>query len=49
MTTTPATVTKKSRNSTMLGVSATPSLMLNAVAATNSMTRASSWVIWKRM
>ena len=33
MTTTPATVTKISRNSTLVGVKATPWLMLNAVAA----------------
>ena len=33
----------------MDGVSATPSLMLKAVAATKSMTSASSCVIWNRM
>ena len=38
MTTTPAEVTKKSRNSTIVGVSATPSLRLKAVAATKSIT-----------
>ena len=46
MTTTPAAVTKNSRYSTIAGVSATPSLMSNAVAARNSSTSASSWVIW---
>ena len=46
ITTTPAAVTKNRRYSTISGVSATPSLMLNAVAATNSMTSASSCVIW---
>ena len=46
MTTTPAAVTKNSRYSTIDGVSATPWLTLNAVAATNSITSDSSWVIW---
>ena len=45
ITTTPATVTKNNRYSTMVGVSATPWLMLNAVAATNNITRDSNWVI----
>jgi hypothetical protein len=49
MTTTPAAATKKSSNKTMEGVSAPPLLMPNTVAATNSITSASSWVIWYRM
>ena len=48
MITTPTAVAKNSRYSTISGVSATPSLMSNAVAATKSMTSARSWVIWKR-
>ena len=46
ITTTPAAVAKKRRYSTISGVRATPSLMSNAEAAMNSITRASSWVIW---
>ena len=42
MMTTPGTVAKKSRYSTIVGVSATPWLMLNTLAATNSITKASS-------
>src|ERR671921_532813 len=46
ITTTGKIATKKLRNSTMSGVIATPELMLNTVAVTNSSTSASSWVIW---
>src|ERR687898_167561 len=45
-TTTGKIATKKFRNSTMSGVIATPLLMLNTVAVTNSSTSESSWVIW---
>jgi hypothetical protein len=48
ITTTPAAVTKNNRNSTIVGVSATPWLMLNAVAAMNNITSDSSCVIWYR-
>src|SRR4051794_12688375 len=46
ITTTGKIATKKLRNSTMSGVMATPLLMLNTVAVTNSSTRAINWVIW---
>jgi hypothetical protein len=39
MMTTPGTVAKKSRYSTIVGVSATPWLMLNTLAATNRASR----------
>ncbi len=37
---------KKLRNSTIIGVIATPSLMSKTLAARNSITSASSWLIW---
>ena len=46
ITTTGKIATKKLRNSTISGVIATPSLMLNSVAVTNSSTSESSWLIW---
>jgi hypothetical protein len=48
MITTPIAVAKNNRNRIIVGVSATPSFTLNAVAATNSITNPSSWVIWNR-
>src|SRR3954469_23013723 len=46
ITTTGKIATKKLRNSTISGVIATPLLMLNTVAVTNSSTSDSSWLIW---
>src|SRR6476620_7896037 len=46
ITTTGKIDTKKLRNSTINGVIATPLLMLNTVAVTNSSTSESNWVIW---
>ena len=43
------TQTKKLRNSTIIGVIATPSAMSKTLAARNSTTRPISWLIWKRM
>ena len=37
---------KKFRNSTISGVRANPELMSNTLAARNSSTRESSWLIW---
>src|SRR4051812_15787696 len=47
MMTTPGTVAKKSRYSTIVGVSATPWLMLNTLAATNSITSLDLSRVWQ--
>jgi len=44
-----ATHTKKLRNSTIIGVSATPSLRSAMLATRNSDTSPMSWLIWNRM
>src|SRR4051794_33883309 len=49
ITTTEKMFTKKLRNSTISGVMATPLLMLNSVAVTNSRISVISWLIWYRM
>ena len=46
MMTTPLAVAKNRRNSTIVGVIATPSLMSKIVATRKRNTRDSSWVIW---